>query len=110
MSLVAREIVHALPATDRLVGVIVSCPQDDHFYVDNVAVDPSSQGLGLGVRLLDYADRSARPPATARFDPAPTKLMVKNLSYYPRRGSVETHRSADPGFRRVHFRKLLPPS
>ena len=109
-SLVTREVVHVFLAGGRLVGVIVMWPQDDHFYVDNVAVDPSSQGVGLGIRLLDYADRSAAAAGYREIRLCTNELMVKNLSYYPRRGYVETHRSAEPGFRRVHFRKLLPPS
>ena len=31
----------------------------------------------------------------------------RNLSYYPRRGYVETHRAGQDGFRRVYFRNPL---
>lgn len=31
----------------------------------------------------------------------------ENLGYYERRGLVETHRSSDSGYERVHFSKSI---
>jgi N-acetylglutamate synthase-like GNAT family acetyltransferase len=32
-----------------ITAVLTLCPRDDHLYVENIAVDPSAQGRGIGV-------------------------------------------------------------
>jgi GNAT superfamily N-acetyltransferase len=107
-SLVARQVVYVIYGADELDGVIVMWANTAHFYIDNVAVDPTRQGFGVGVRLLRHAEHIAAIAGHREIRLYTNEAMVKNVAFYERRGYVETHRSIDAGYRRVHFRKMLP--
>ncbi|MEY2554654.1 MAG: hypothetical protein QOC57_2514, partial [Ilumatobacteraceae bacterium] len=95
-------------AEDSIVGVLVMWPEADHLYVDNVAVLPGSQGLGIGTMLLDAADTTARNKGIDEIRLYTNEAMTANLSYYPRRGYIETHRADADGYQRVYFSRRLP--
>jgi uncharacterized protein YecE (DUF72 family) len=42
-----------------ITAVLTLCPRDDHLYVENIAVDPSAQGCGLGRALMEFAEQEA---------------------------------------------------
>jgi GNAT superfamily N-acetyltransferase len=94
---------------EHLVGVIVLEPAADHLLVDTIAVAPDSQGLGIGVRLLDLAEDEARRLRLPELRLYTNEAMTENLAYYPRRGYHETHRASSDGYARVHFTKALIP-
>jgi ribosomal protein S18 acetylase RimI-like enzyme len=60
---VVIEIAHAVE------GYLISWPELEAYFIDNIAVDPARQGLGLGRQLLmEYAVRSVtayRPSSSA---------------------------------------------
>ncbi|MFT7645819.1 MAG: ribosomal protein S18 acetylase RimI-like enzyme [Candidatus Poriferisodalaceae bacterium] len=60
----------------------------DHFYIDNVAVDPVAQGSGFGARLLDLAAALARAADRSEIRLYTNEVMIENISYYVRRGFV----------------------
>jgi GNAT superfamily N-acetyltransferase len=91
----------------QLVGFVVLEPAEDHLLVENVAVDPASQGLGIGGRLLAVAEDEARTLGLPELRLYTNEMMSENLGYYPRRGYRETHRAEQDGYRRVFFTKLL---
>jgi GNAT superfamily N-acetyltransferase len=90
-----------------VVGVLVLEPFDTHLLLDNVAVAPSAQGLGVGGRLLRLAEEQAREHGLHELRLYTNEAMTENLAYYPRRGYRETHRATQDGFRRVFFTKVL---
>ncbi|MFE1168556.1 GNAT family N-acetyltransferase [Nocardiopsis sp. NPDC058789] len=89
------------------VGLLVLRARPDHLLLDNIAVSPSSQGAGVGGRLLDFADDYARARGLTEVRLYTHESMTENLAYYPRRGYVETGRATEHGFRRVFFSKRL---
>lgn len=91
----------------RLVGFVVLEPTEAHLVLENVAVDPASQGLGVGGRLLRLAEDRARELGLAEVRLYTNEAMSENLSYYPRRGYRETHRAVQDGYRRVFFTKPI---
>jgi N-acetylglutamate synthase-like GNAT family acetyltransferase len=91
----------------RIVGLLVLQPADDHMLLENVAVAPHAQGLGVGARLLQVAEEQARAHDLPEVRLYTNDAMVENLAYYPRRGYQQRHRTTQDGFRRVFFRKLL---
>ena len=93
----------------RVVGLLVIVPAQDHLLLENVAVAPQAQGLGVGGRLLRLAEDEARTRGVSEVRLYTNELMTENLSYYPRHGYRETHRGLDQGFRRVFFTKVLRP-
>ena len=100
-------LVRVAVVNDEIVGVLVMWPEDDHLYVDNVAVLPTAQGLGIGAALLRVAEDFARDTKRDEIRLYTNEAMTSNLDYYPRRGYVETHRSDESGYRRVYFSKTL---
>jgi N-acetylglutamate synthase-like GNAT family acetyltransferase len=91
----------------RIVGLLVLEPAEDHLLVENVAVAPRTQGLGVGRRLLQLAEDQARTQGMRELRLYTNEAMKENLAYYPRQGYRETHRGTENGFRRVFFSKVL---
>ena len=91
-----------------LVGVLVLEHFDDHLLVENLAVLPDAQGMGIGSLLLRYAENQARARGVHEVRLYTHELMTENRAYYPRRGYRETHRSGESPWRRVFFAKQLP--
>lgn len=90
-------------AGGRIAGLLVTDPRPDHLLIENVAVAPEAQGLGIGTALLARADDEARAlglPETRLYTNA---RMTENLAYYPRRGFREVGRRVEDGFDRVYF-------
>jgi len=82
-------------------------PTQDHLLIENVAVAPQAQGLGVGGELLQLAEDQARAHGLREVRLYTNEAMTENLVYYPRRGYQETHRQTQDGFRRVFFTKRL---
>jgi anti-sigma regulatory factor (Ser/Thr protein kinase)/GNAT superfamily N-acetyltransferase len=91
----------------RPVGVIVLVPHADHLLVENVAVSPGQQGMGIGTRLLQLAEEQAHDLGVGELRLYTHETMTENLALYGRRGYVETHRERQDGFARVFLRKTL---
>ncbi len=101
--LIDRGVVHLAVEDTTVLGLVVMWPKDDHLYVDNIAVDPSSQGKGVGKVLIDLAQSHARIHHFSEVRLYTNEAMTENLDYYPRRGFVETHRGIEAGYQRVYF-------
>ncbi|TDP93152.1 N-acetylglutamate synthase-like GNAT family acetyltransferase [Leucobacter luti] len=87
----------------RIVGVLVCEPINGSLHIENVAVHPDAQGLGVGSALLAHAETlavSLRLPEIRLYTNA---RMTENLAYYPRRGFTEVDRRVEDGFDRVFF-------
>ena len=92
---------------DVVQGLLVLLPQDDAMLLDNVAVAPEAQGLGLGRALLDLAERAAVEAGYHVIKLYTNEAMVENIALYRRLGYAETHRAEEKGLRRVYMRKPL---
>jgi ribosomal protein S18 acetylase RimI-like enzyme len=104
---VAANRVVVIEAAGSVRGYMIAWPEPDAYFIDNIAVDPESQGDGLGRRLIDHAVAQAEKlnlPALRLYTNA---LMTENLSMYARLGFVETHRVVEKGFHRVYMRWSL---
>src|SRR5262245_12334872 len=105
--LVREGVVWVAAAPQRAVGVIVLVPHADHLLVENVAVAPGQQGLGVGTRLLRLAEQQALGVGLRELRLFTHETMTENLVLYRRRGYVETHREEPGGFGRVFMSKTL---
>ncbi len=94
----------------RLVGLLVLKSAEDHLLLDNVAVDPDVQGLGVGSRLLRLAEEQAQAQGLNQVRLYTNAAMIENLTYYQRHGYLETHRATQDGYRRVFFTKAVVPA
>lgn len=66
----------------RLAALIETHPQDDHLLIVNVAVAPSHQGRGLGVRLLRHAEQLAVEQGLIGTRLYTNKLFSENVKLY----------------------------
>jgi GNAT superfamily N-acetyltransferase len=80
-----------------LVGLIVLVPSPGELLIENVAVDPASQGRGVGRLLMAHAEVVARSEGSSKL----TLYTHRHLGYH------EVARHLDDGFDRAFFEKPL---
>jgi GNAT superfamily N-acetyltransferase len=90
-----------------VVAVLVLCLGDEGFLLDNIAVAPDHQGMGLGRWLLEYAESEARRQGFDSIYLYTQEIMTENLALYLRVGYVEYARRVEFGLHRVYLRKPL---
>jgi N-acetylglutamate synthase-like GNAT family acetyltransferase len=93
----------------QIVGLLVLRVTDEGFLVDNVAVDPSYQGTGVGRTLLELAEAEARRAGFDSIYLYTNAMMTENQALYARIGYVEYDRRARGGTTVVYMRKELEP-
>jgi ribosomal protein S18 acetylase RimI-like enzyme len=106
--LTTEERVHLLVDDgddDALLGLIVLYDEEDHIYIDNIAVEPTLQHSGYGRQMLDYALQTARDLGKPRVTLLTNAKMIYNIAFYTRYGFYETHRTEGkiPGSQVVHM-------
>jgi len=95
-------------------GYLISWPKMEAYFIDNIAVDPAHQGLGLGRQLMEYAVREAKRHNLSAIQLYTNATMTENLAMYAHMGFVETHRvmetqfHIETGFPRVYMCRMLP--
>jgi ribosomal protein S18 acetylase RimI-like enzyme len=90
-----------------ITAVLTLDPRDDHLYVENIAVDPSAQGRGLGRALMEFAEQEAARRTLNRMALVTHEVMTENQAIYARLGYVEIERRAEDGYRRIYMEKPL---
>ena len=108
-NLINSGVVYVATLDDRLVGIIVLWSNEDHLYIDNVAVLPEAQGAGVGAALLGFADAQAQRAGLNEIRLYTNEKMTENIEYYPKKGYRETHRASDAGYQRVYYSRFLDP-
>ena len=91
----------------RVCGFVVFYGCNDYLHLENVAVDPRFQGLGLGRQLIDYVEQQARSGGYGSIQLYTNAKMTENLGLYPRLGYEQFDRRVENGFDRVYFSKAL---
>ena len=90
-----------------VTAVLTLYPRDDHLYVENIAVDPSAQGRGLGRALMEFAEHEAARQGLNRMALVTHEVMTENQAIYARLGYVEIERRTEDGYRRIYMEKPL---
>lgn len=88
-----------------IVGVIVLAITGEGFVIDNVAVDPSHRGKGLGKALLEFAEAEARRAGFDSIYLYTHEKMTENRALYSKIGYVEYERRSQGEFSLVYMRK-----
>ena len=104
---VAAGEVHVIEAGGQVAGYIVMMVRPEEVFVDNVAVDPKHQGLGLGGRLMALAEATARKSGLSRLRLYTNVAMTENMDFYGYLGFTETERRREDGFDRIYMAKPL---
>lgn len=94
-------------AGDPVTGVISLVQEGDSLLVENVAVDPATQGTGLGRRLMDFAEQQAALRGLGRLTLYTNEAMTENQAIYTHLGYEERDRRTENGYQRVFMEKIL---
>ena len=105
---VLEDVVGVLEEWAAVAGIIVLLPMADYLLLDNVAVSTARQGLGLGRRLLAFAEAEAVRRGYCEIRLYTHQTMVENQRLYASIGYEETGRGTEAGYDRVFMRKQLP--
>ncbi len=106
-ALIAQKSVYVLKSAAGVCGALVMAPEGSSMFVENVAVDPRFQRLGLGRALMAFVERQARQAKLVDIRLYTNELMTENLLFYHQLGFEEEDRQAQDGYRRVFLRKRL---
>jgi ribosomal protein S18 acetylase RimI-like enzyme len=90
-----------------IAAMIVLLPAPNYLLLDNIAVSPARQGLGLGRRLLAFAEAEALRRGYREIRLYTHETMVENQRLYASIGYEETGRGTEAGYDRVFMRKQL---
>ena len=104
---IAAGRVHVMECDGAPKGVLVLIPEPDAMLLDNVAVDPSAQGKGLGRMMMIFAEDAARKAGYKSVRLYTNVMMTENITLYTRVGYVETHRVFEKGLHRIYMTKPL---
>ena len=104
---VLEGVVWVLEERAVIAGVIVLLPTTDYLLLDNIAVSPARQGLGLGRRLLAFAEAEALQRGYHEIRLYTHQTMVENQRLYGSIGYEETGRGTEAGYDRVFMCKQL---
>jgi GNAT superfamily N-acetyltransferase len=104
---IANQRVTVAESHGTILGVIVLTVDDEGFLIDNVAVDPSHRGKGLGRALLEFAEAEARRAGFDSIYLYTHEKMAENLAIYSRIGYVEYDRRSQGEFSLVYMSKHL---
>jgi ribosomal protein S18 acetylase RimI-like enzyme len=99
--------LYALRVDGNIVGAIALAKTPDSISINNLVVDPTLQGRGLGRLLMDFAETMARSEKLLALTLFTNEKMHENIELYNKIGFVETDRKLDQGFHRVYFRKQI---
>jgi len=97
--------VTVVESHQSIVGIIVLAVTDEGFLIDNVAVDPSYRGKGLGRTLLEFAEAEARRAGFDSIYLYTHEKMKENIALYSGIGYVEYDRRSQREFSLVYMRK-----
>lgn len=87
--------VHVIEHGGAVQGVLVLIPEESAMLLENVAVSPDKQGLGLGRQLLEFAERAAIGSGYGSIKLYTHEAITENIGLYSRTGYVETHRAEE---------------
>ncbi len=86
---IARHRVTVAEADGAIVGLIVLALDDGDLWIDNVAVDPTAHGTGIGRALLEHAEHVALKDGHTELWLLTHELMTENRNLYTRIGYTE---------------------
>ena len=104
---VSEGVVWVLEEGAVIAAIIVLLPAVNYLLLDNIAVSPNRQGVGLGRRLLAFAETEALRRGYREIRLYTHQTMVENQRLYASIGYQETGRGTEAAFDRVFMRKLL---
>lgn len=104
---IADGAAYVLESGGAMCGALVLLNFPGYMLLDNVAIDPACQGMGLGRILIDFAEGEALRRGYPEIRLYTHETMTENIAMYPRLGYEESHRVTEKGYARVYMRKQI---
>ena len=104
---VLEGVVWVLEEGAAVAGIVVLLPTTNYLLLDNIAVSPARQGLGLGRQMLAFAEAEALRCGYREIRLYTHQTMLENHRLYASIGYEETGRGTEAGYDRVFMRKQL---
>ncbi|WP_193171373.1 GNAT family N-acetyltransferase [Nisaea nitritireducens] len=92
---------------EEIAGLIETMTRDDHIWIENVAVSPAQQGMGLGRRLLQHAEEIAKRSGRTKLSLLTNADFKANVTFYEKVGYVTTSTEPFMGGTTVYMTKTL---
>ena len=106
-ALIAAGEVAVLLFEGRTAGFIVTRPDGENLFIENLAVWPGLQGHGLGRFLMQQAEERARALGKVRLRLYTNAVMTENIPFYESLGFQVEGRVLEDGYHRIYFAKQL---
>ncbi len=104
---IADGAAYVLERDGAICGALVLLNFPGYMLLDNVAIDPACQGMGLGRILIAFAEGEALRRGYSEIRLYTHETMTENIAMYPRLGYEESHRVTEKGYARVYMRKQI---
>lgn len=96
---------HVAEMNGSVVGYLIAFGRGNDYFIENVAVDPSGAGQGIGKGLMALAEDHAREAGRDKVVLYTNARMHENFPFYAALGYRTTGLVVEAGFRRVYFEK-----
>ncbi len=106
-ALIAEGRVTVACEGEAMRGILVCYPRRDHLHVENVAVAPDAQGLGVGRALMARSEEVARSLGLSAIELYTNAVMTENFPFYAALGYDRLGEGNEDGYARVFFRKAV---
>ena len=93
----------------KLAALVETIVEPDHLLIENLAVLPACQGLGLGRRLMAHVERLAALLGFAEVRLYTNKLFAENVAFYEKLGYRVYREEEFRGGIAVHMSKAIGP-
>ena len=105
---IAHKIVWVLEGSGlELKGVLILACFPDYLLVENIAVHPKHQGMGLGKRLMEFSEAEASRMGYSRMRLYTNVKMVENQAFYEHLGWMKKEKLSEDGYERIYMEKQL---
>ena len=105
----AQEIAYVATEDGRLLGCVFCRPEPDNLYIGKLAVSPEAQGKGIGLRLLQTAEREAHDLGLPLLRLETRIELTGNHRRFAAWGFARTAEKSHPGYDRVTFIEMQKP-
>lgn len=92
-----------------IAGYAILLIDQQRALLDNIAVDPGQQRLGIGQALIEAVEQRAKAFGHAELILYTNIVMTENVRWYAKLGFVETGRIVEKGFRRIYMKRPISP-
>lgn len=92
---------------EDIVGLIETWQRADHLWIENIAVDPCRQGMGIGRALLAYVENKAAQARLVEICLQTNEAFAANIKLYEKLGYQIDRREPFKGGTTVFMSKKL---